>query len=101
MGIGKKNVAADPAVFNRIEHPIDVGALVMDQIEQVGGAAGQVQVDGIAGIDVEFFKGIECVYPLDRRGSHVGNASIDRKAGLGVAVRHDLPGQGHIEIKEL
>ena len=51
--VEEEHVAADAPVLVGVHHAVEGAALVAHQVEQVGGAAGQVQIDGLAAADVE------------------------------------------------
>ena len=61
MRVGKPDVATDASVLDGVEHAIDVGTLVTNDINQVDGRRRHIHVDGISGADAESAERIERV----------------------------------------
>ena len=91
--VGEIDLAADPAFLDGIEHAVDRGLLVAHQIDERGGAVGQVEVGGLAAADIEAAEELTAL-PLPRRRSvlpDVGGVRAERAhAGRGAAVGDDV-----------
>ena len=88
---GKEDASADLAgarTLVAVEQAVDRDLLVPDQVDQVAGTGGQVQVHRVARTDAEHVEGVECVTAAQgRRVDRVGRTGdADRGVGLGARI---------------
>ena len=83
MGVGEDDVAADLAILQAVQGPVNHRARVVHQVDQIGLACGHVQIDGIAGVDVKVAEGVEASIATHRAGGDVSHRAVGHHAGGG------------------
>ena len=65
------HIAADQTVLVGVQQPVNSGLLVMDKVDQIVGAVGQVQIDLIAPMDIKHREGVQPRRTLNGLGAHI------------------------------
>ena len=87
--VEEEHIATDGTVFVGVDQPVDVRAMVSHQVEQVGRAARQMQVNRGRLVNIEPRERIEGVGPSHGLRGDVGHRAVDAELGLGATVWHD------------
>ncbi len=48
MGVEEIDIAPNLALINRVEHTVDIGGVFMNQVEEIAGSCGEMQIDDVS-----------------------------------------------------